>query len=78
MFPNPFNSSFFVNINSENVSGYNILISDYLGKIVAAEIIPSGLNRIELDMSDLSEGVYFIQIYNETDSYLSKIVKVSK
>jgi len=78
VFPNPFNSSFFVNINSENVSGYNILISDYLGKIVAAEIIPSGLNRIELDMSDLSEGVYFIQIYNETDSYLSKIVKVSK
>lgn len=59
-FPNPCHNS--VRINLPTASDYEIKISDLLGKPVIQELTHN-VDRIELNTSELSNGIYIVSVY---------------
>jgi len=61
IYPNPANEHFYIKINSNN----NLTVNVYsiVGKLVFKTIINKQLNEINID--NLSEGIYFVNIINE-------------
>jgi plastocyanin len=65
IYPNPFNSSIFINVNSsaENVQDWSLQITDVLGQTVYSK---SSLNYSnDIDLSSLPGGVYFVTVINK-------------
>lgn len=71
IFPNPNNGHF--SITTTGTKNLSIQILDALGKTVYNKI-RQGQN-IELDLSDLPNGIYFIKLINGNSIYYDKIVK---
>lgn len=70
IYPNPLHS--ILNINAkENLQ--QLVIIDISGKMVKTYNVNA--NQIQLDLSDLSKGFYFLKISNTSGSYLEKLVK---
>ncbi len=73
VFPNPTNSIISIS-NTENVTINKISITDVNGRIVKADNFVN-ISNIELNISDLNNGLYFINIYSENGLTTKKIVK---
>ena len=77
IFPNPTSAIFLVNMTKTKDIGptANFKISDSLGKIIIDKQIlhPSGFVH-ELDLSNLSSGVYSLTVYNENYSRTERIM----
>lgn len=77
IFPNPTeeNSTVVFNLlNSENV---NIIVRDITGRVVATQnygILPSGQNRMNLNVANLSAGAYSVSLQAGTSVVTSQIV----
>jgi hypothetical protein len=74
VFPNPANE--ILNINLQNNIIENCIITNALGQMVyssANEI--NGNHKIQLNISNLSAGVYFVKVRSSNDSYTAKFVK---
>ncbi|MCR9287289.1 MAG: T9SS type A sorting domain-containing protein [Bacteroidetes bacterium] len=69
IFPNPTSGE--LEIVGEELEGATIKIFDNMGKQVQSLI----LSKQELDISDLPNGMYFIQINQEGRLFESKIIK---
>lgn len=71
--PNPSNGVFTISKNSQT-SISNVTVFDINGKVV--KVIDSELNfdTTTVDLSTFSRGVYFIEIANETDKVVRKII----
>ncbi|WP_313111605.1 T9SS type A sorting domain-containing protein [Aequorivita sediminis] len=67
IYPNP--ASEFLNIKS-NLDNYNFSIYNSLGQKMIA-----GLSTNKIDISDLSNGIYYIMIETETSSATKKFIK---
>jgi hypothetical protein len=69
VYPNPFNRSLTVEINSRKAQSIVIRMTDLLGKTVYSktdEVIEVGTNQISLNiLADLPEGVYTLQVDGE-------------
>lgn len=78
VFPNPFNNSLFVNLES-NVSGNaQVTIVNLLGKTIASEsiVVNKGSNQVELEFVKLvNEGIYFIKVEIGGQVTAVKVVK---
>jgi len=61
IYPNPANEHFYIKINSNNDLTVNVY--SIVGKLVFKTIINKQLNEINID--NLSEGIYFVNIINE-------------
>lgn len=75
IYPNPVNGNLTVNgINQDNVS---LLLFDITGKIVYQNKLNVNQNKIEISVSNLEKGVYFIKIFNEFGKFLhsEKVLK---
>lgn len=75
IYPNPTNSSVFVKINSlaSNTNSWSLQLIDVLGQTLFTK---ASLNyNNEIDLSDLSTGVYFITIINKTGRVVFPVVK---
>ncbi len=75
IYPNPFSNSIFIKINSsaENVNDWNLLVTDVLGRTLYSR---QSLNyNNEIDLSNLSSGVYFITVINKTGRAVVPVVK---
>lgn len=75
LFPNPTKGN--ITIKADNIIN-RVIIKDIDGKVVTIDSInqlETGLNQIEVDLSDLINGIYFIQtiIGNQSSTY--KVVK---
>ena len=68
------------NFSSGNSSQPNLEIIDLQGRILKLENLSviSGINYLQIDLSDVSVGMYFIRIYNNNKSLQEKFVKISK
>ena len=71
VFPNPTNSNLTVLIKES--SDYSCVILDACGRFIKKEKFSGKL--IEINCSDISTGLYFIKVYNNTVSYNSKFIK---
>jgi hypothetical protein len=75
IYPNPFNNDLVIKINSSagNVSGWNLQLADVLGRIVYSM---SALNYSnEIDVSNLTGGMYFITVINKTERAVFPVIK---
>ena len=72
IYPNPTNDYIYVNLPNE-ISKINIMILDVLGKKVFQKNVYNNKNKIE--MSHLSNGVYFAKITHDSESKTFKIIK---
>lgn len=70
LFPNPSNGDVTVTINAAETSNVTIEVSNLLGQTVYTtnNVLVSGDNSIQLDLSSLNEGHYVVRISNETAS----------
>lgn len=67
IYPNP--SSGIFHVESANMKNPSLKVFNYLGELILEEKLTS-----EIDLSNSSKGVYFIQINDETKSYSQKII----
>ncbi len=70
LFPNPVNDKLRVELNNEMISDLKIL--DIQGKVIYLNTIFD--NFIEINVSNFSEGIYIIQLYNETSTITKRFV----
>ena len=71
VYPNPFNDQ--VKINNETNISLEISILDVMGKVVSSD--KSNSSIINFNTSELTQGIYFINVKNEKLSATYKIVK---
>jgi len=71
IFPNPTNS--FVQVEANNLQIENIQVYDLSGKVLEINQNPSTLSTI--NVSDYSNGIYFIKITTQSKVFIRKIIK---
>jgi hypothetical protein len=73
VFPNPSTGKYRLTFN--NVNDFNQLeISDYLGKIVYSTNL-NGENQLDFDISDKSDGIYYVKLSNNSGVRVVKLIK---
>ncbi len=72
IYPNPFSDYIFLEM--ENSSQATFKLIDFTGKIVKSGVFDS--NRINIFTGDLQEGIYFLEIMTEGNSFVKKLVRL--
>ncbi|MCX6231926.1 MAG: DUF4465 domain-containing protein [Bacteroidetes bacterium] len=72
IYPNPCSDYLHINLIMDNNST-KLSLTDISGKEVLSKFITS--DEIDMDLSSLSKGIYFVKIVNEKSSYFNKIIK---
>ena len=72
--PNPSNGVFTISKNNQTTVS-KITVFDTNGKVIKAIDSELDLEAIQIDLSKYSSGVYFMEITNETDKIVRKIIK---
>lgn len=77
LYPNPNNGAFALNISVPNAGNVSIELADISGKIVWREnkLLSSGLNKIQFTQKDLTGGVYFVKVSNDSFSKTMRMIK---
>jgi hypothetical protein len=80
IYPNPFNDFVTIDFKPGALQTYQISVSDLKGQIYFTEKIKikSGSIKDIIDLSNLQQGVYFINIKGNKSSYIKKIIKITK
>lgn len=78
LFPNPVTDQVNLNISAKNAGEYALRVYNSIGQQVYQEIInlTNGENPESIDMSNLSQGVYTVQIQNERQIIAKNIIKL--
>ena len=71
--PNPFSNQ--ITLNSSFTNFTKIELLDFTGRIIT--VIPSGNFPLELNLSGLSEGIYFVNVYSLDKMLSQKIIKTN-
>ncbi len=75
VFPNPASSKLFIDLNLEDTQQVELIMTNYLGqrvKTLTIELIKNQL--VELNISDLRSGVYYLQVRKEgQESFTQKV-----
>jgi len=77
IYPNPANSTTFVNYNLTQNTNVSISIHNMLGKEVystASVSQSAGEYKTQLDLNGLSDGVYFLKLQTDNKTYTQKLV----
>jgi hypothetical protein len=73
IFPNPTNSSISIIASFSLPTTYLLLTFD--GKILKEGDVLSNANETKIDMSDLANGAYILQLINQNAKYFNRIIK---
>ncbi len=76
LFPNPAKSYININYNSSKTVQTTFQIIDQLGRVVLNKttFVNNGKNNLQLNISTLKPGMYFIRLNNETNSQIQKFI----
>lgn len=74
LFPNPLNTDLSIEFSDEISTPINIEICNVLGKVVFKNQY-SASQKLEVDLSQLSNGIYFIKIFTANKQLTSKLIK---
>jgi ELWxxDGT repeat protein len=72
LYPNPNSGQFTLEL--DQMGNMNLVVLDVAGKLVHEEQIKNK-QTIDVSVTDLAEGVYFIRLYNDEKSQLLKFIK---
>lgn len=73
IYPNPTENNITIDLGTNDINNSTIELVDLLGKYVSKTNVTQQLNKI--DMSGLSNGIYFIKFSNKNGSITEKIIK---
>ncbi|MBC8047540.1 MAG: T9SS type A sorting domain-containing protein, partial [Fimbriimonadaceae bacterium] len=77
IYPNPAQNELNIQMFAGQNADATIQITDITGRVVAEKnsvVVHSGENSIKLDVSDLSNGMYMLNIFSETDKQSMKVI----
>ncbi len=74
VFPNPANNKISFSVNETNNKILNIIITNILGETVFNNML-NYQKEIEIPVTDLNSGIYFIKIQSGNNTYAGKFVK---
>ncbi|MDG1477219.1 MAG: T9SS type A sorting domain-containing protein, partial [Vicingaceae bacterium] len=74
IYPNPFESSFTIELSENTTYPLTMEVYDYLGRTIYNKTIENNLTVIALD--ELSKGTYFVKVFNETTQVVERITKM--
>ena len=72
IYPNPANNSLQVTIGNEHVT--DVKIYDLLGKQIKIEELKRINDALQIDVSNLKEGVYFVDVKTSTEVLTKKLI----
>jgi hypothetical protein len=76
VYPNPAQSSVYVNLGSSTEHSGRIELLDVNGKIVLQQQIPAGYQVVQLDINQMNQGIYLLRwIESEKTMGISKLIK---
>ncbi len=76
IYPNPSNGQVFINIDLPKRQDISIVITDVTGKLVLRrEIKNITAESLELDLSEIKNGIYFVQLQTEKEIVTKKFIK---
>lgn len=78
MYPNPTSSTTYIEFNFKEPRNVQVTVFDVLGKIVTQipmQELKSGINKINIDLSSLKNGLYFFQINTNNKLQIMKLIK---
>ena len=73
IYPNPFENQINISFNEKIISTYSLKIYNSIGKLVLSENLSNQITKI--DLSDLDDGFYYVNINNFRNSRLFKVIK---
>jgi hypothetical protein len=77
IFPNPFGDKINISITNSYIGKIHITILNTIGQIVWENSnISDGQTKLEVDLSSMSSGIYFIQIENNQGRTIKKVLKM--
>lgn len=65
IFPNPSNSQITITYNNSNTNSSKVIITNMLGQNVLEELLVNKENKISMDISNLQDGNYIIQLIQD-------------
>jgi hypothetical protein len=74
IYPNPANNKLNIGLGSQFTNQLTINFYDSKGSL-AKSITKVNQNNLEIDMNDLTQGLYLIEILNDGKRYVSKLIK---
>lgn len=76
VYPNPAKNQISVDFSSTNNKSSNLIISDILGKTLKEFSVNSsnGINRLEINLNNLNDGIYFVNFSNNDIKSTKKLV----
>ena len=70
IYPNPTSGSFSV----ETTAGAKIIVYDQQGRVVDQQLTTEGISIVNFNLSDLSKGIYFVEIQSENGVEREKLI----
>lgn len=74
-YPNPTNGKLYLEFDNNIIPDFRLQIHSLNGQVLKHKILNKEKIQ-ELDISDLPEGIYFLQFINEKNSFVKKVVKL--
>jgi hypothetical protein len=77
LFPNPANESTTIHLNSEKAFNASVNIYNSIGSLVRSEVIEikQGENNYPINISNLNNGLYFVELYGDNKKQNIKFIK---
>jgi hypothetical protein len=75
IFPNPASAELTIDLSNSQVNYNKIEIVDAIGQICTSQTLERGSNTINLDLTTLKSGLYFIRISNAQNYSYAKFIK---
>jgi|SRR5690554_657332 len=73
VYPNPVSDVANINIDLKAKSGeFTLIVKDILGQEITKESVQAGVNKMQLDMSGYSKGIYFVSLMNQQEVLKTK------
>lgn len=76
IYPNPVQNLFTLSFLSENKQGYELLIADVNGKVFLKEKNKSNTTEMQVDVSSLEKGIYWVFVKQGKQKFSKKILKI--
>jgi len=72
LYPNPSNNYFIIELNTVNQQSFKLKTTNLQGQIIKSKVLFEQINNI--DVSDLQNGIYIIEITNNENTYYNKLI----
>jgi len=73
IFPNPNSGSFDITPNNKNYQNITVSLVNVLGEIILEKKITNN-DPIHIDVSNLSEGIYFVRLKTEESTFIKRVI----